>query len=95
MVDVINKKQMYDSVITGKEKNASKDWNCIISMFLTSFNVYFVFDYAYFICICLKTPIWIFWDKTRTGFFWWTQVGNPACNMCIISSFVIGSSGGL
>ena len=24
---------MYDSVITGKE-NASKDWNCIISMFL-------------------------------------------------------------
>jgi len=70
MVDVINKKQMYDSVITGKEKNASKDWNCIISMFLTSFNVYFVFDYAYFICICLKTPIWIFWDKTRTGFFW-------------------------
>ena len=62
MVDVINKKQMYNSVITGKE-NSSKDWNCIISMFLTSFNVYFVFVYTYFICICLKTPIWIFWDK--------------------------------
>jgi len=26
MFDVLNKKQMYDSVITGKE-NASKDWN--------------------------------------------------------------------
>jgi len=30
---------MYDSVIMVKE-NASKEWNCIISMFLTSFNVY-------------------------------------------------------
>jgi len=92
MVDVINKKQMYNSVITGKE-NSSKDWNCIISMFLTSFNVYFVFVYAYFICICLKTPIWIFWDKI--WLFWWAQIGNPTCNMYIISSFVIGSSGGL
>jgi len=40
---------MYDSVITGK-LNASKEWNCVVSMFLTSFNVYFVFDYAYFMC---------------------------------------------
>ena len=31
MIDVIDKKQKYDSVITGKE-NASKEWNCIISM---------------------------------------------------------------
>ena len=36
---------MYVSVITGKE-NVSKGWNCIISMFLTSFIIYFVFDYA-------------------------------------------------
>jgi len=36
---------MYDSVIMGKE-NASKDCNCVISMSLTSFNVYFVFGYA-------------------------------------------------
>ena len=43
---------MYDSVITGNE-NASNDWNCIISMFLTSFNVCFVFVYACFMCICL------------------------------------------
>jgi len=38
---------MYDSVITGKE-NASKDWNCMILMFLTSFNIYFVFGCACF-----------------------------------------------
>jgi len=59
MVDVIDKKQMYHNVITGKE-NASKEWNCIASMFLTSFNVYFVFGYACFMCICLKTAIWLF-----------------------------------
>jgi len=29
-------------------------------MFLTSFNVYFVFDYACFMRICLKTAIWLF-----------------------------------
>ena len=37
---------MYSSVITGKEKY-SKNWNCIISIFLTSFIIYFVFGYAY------------------------------------------------
>jgi len=56
---VFNKKEMYDSVITGKE-NASKDWYCIISMFLISFNVCFVFVCACFMCICLKTTIWHF-----------------------------------
>jgi len=50
---------MYYNVITGKE-NDSKEWKCIISMFLTSFNVYSVFGYAYFMCICLKTAIWPF-----------------------------------
>jgi len=59
MINVIDKKQMYDSVIIGKE-NASKEWNCIISMFLTSFNVYFVFGYAYIMCICHKTAICFF-----------------------------------
>jgi len=37
---VFNKKQMYDSMFTGKE-NASKNWHCIKSMFLTNFNIYF------------------------------------------------------
>jgi len=63
MIDVISdKKQMYDSVFTGKE-NASKDWNCNLSIFLTSFNVYFVCGYACIMCIGLKTAIWLFWDK--------------------------------
>jgi len=48
--NVFHKKQMYNSVITGKE-NASKDWNCIISMFL-----------IVLITICLKTAIcFFFW----------------------------------
>jgi len=59
MIDLIDKKQMYDSVITGKE-NASNEWNCIVSISLTSFNVYFVFGYAYFMFVFLKTAIWLF-----------------------------------
>jgi len=38
--DVFNKKQMHDSVIKGKEI-AYKNLNCILSMFLMSFNIYF------------------------------------------------------
>ena len=34
LIDVFSKKQMYNSVITGKE-HASQDGNCIISMFLS------------------------------------------------------------
>ena len=52
MIDIFNRKQMYDGVIKAKE-NVSKDCNCIISMFLTSFNIYFVFGYACFMCICI------------------------------------------
>jgi len=47
MTDFVDKKQMYDSVITGTV-NAYKEWNCIVSTFLTSFNVCFVFGYTYF-----------------------------------------------
>jgi len=36
MIDVIDKKQMHDSVITGKEY-ASKDWTCAISGFFKAF----------------------------------------------------------
>jgi len=38
------------SVITGKE-NAAKYWSYTIAMFLTSFNVYFVFGNACFMYI--------------------------------------------
>jgi len=50
MFDVFDKKQMYDSVITGKE-NASKDRNYVILMFLMSVNIYFVFGNACFMYI--------------------------------------------
>ena len=69
MFDVIDKEQMSDTVITWTWKeNTSKEWNCVISMFLTSLNVYFVFGYACFMCICLKTAIWLFF-ATRSGVF--------------------------
>ena len=76
MIDAIDKKQMYVSVITGKE-NTSKNWNCTISLFLASFNVHFVFGYPCFMCICLKTAIWLCFG-TKSGFFWWRQAGNPS-----------------
>ena len=59
MIDVIDKKQMHDSVIMGKEY-ASKDRICVISMFLTSSSVYFVCGCASFMCISLKTAICFF-----------------------------------
>jgi len=57
-------------------ENASEDWNYIVSMFLMSIYIYFVFGYECFICICLKTAIWIFWDKVwlflvKTGWQLW------------------------
>ena len=52
---------MHDSVITGQDY-ASEDWTCAISMFLTSFTVYFVCGCVCFMFICLK--IAVFWgDK--------------------------------
>ena len=63
MIDVIDKQQIHDSVITGKVY-ASKDWTCVISLFLTSFNVYCVCGCARFMCLCLKTAIWLFLVKT-------------------------------
>jgi len=41
-----------------------QEWNCIIPMFLTSFNVYFALGYAYFMCIRFDTAIWLFLVKT-------------------------------
>jgi len=65
MFDVFNKKQMYNSVITWKQ-NASKDCNCIISMFLMSFNIHFVFGYACFMCIyVLRLPSGYFGDNVK------------------------------
>jgi len=41
---------MHDSVIMGKEY-ASKDWTCVILMFLTSFNVYIVWLCMFYVCM--------------------------------------------
>ena len=68
--DVFYKKQVYDSVITGEE-NTSKDWNCIVSMLLTHFNICFVFVDAYFMCICLKTTVWHFMAFCGTRSLFW------------------------
>jgi len=68
LMDVIDKKQMYHNVITWKE-NVSKECNYITSMFLTSFNVYFVFGYAYFMCIWLKTAMWLFLRQGLAFFY--------------------------
>jgi len=58
MINIIEKKQMYDSVIMGKD-NASKERNCIISLFLMNCKAYFVFGYACTMCICRQTAIWL------------------------------------
>jgi len=75
MIDAIDKKQMHDSAIMGKD-NASKEWTCIVPMFLTSFNVYFVFRFAYFKCICLQTAIWLF---LRQGLAFLVKTGWQPC----------------
>jgi len=50
MLDVLSMKQMYDSVFTG-QVNASKNCNYIISMFLTSFNIYFCLVMHVSLCV--------------------------------------------
>jgi len=66
IISVIDKKQMHNSVNTGKE-NALMI-GIVLYRFLTSFNVYFVFGYACFMRICLKLPSGFF--GTSSGNFW-------------------------
>jgi len=87
MIDVIDKKQMHDSVATRKEY-ASEDWTCVMSMFLTSFNVYFVCGCACFMCICLKTVIWLFWDKV-----WLFLEDRLATLLCSLARFDLANRG--
>jgi len=63
MVNVVDKKQMYEHVITEKE-NASKEWNCIILIFLMCLMSILCLVKACFMCICLKTALWLFLVKT-------------------------------
>jgi len=65
MIDVIDKEQMHDSVTTG-EKFTSEDWTCVISMFLKSVNIYFVYGHGRYLVgdtgdiICDVPPLFIF-----------------------------------
>ena len=77
MIGVIDEKQMPESAVTPKEY-ASKDWTCVISMVSTSFHVYFVCGCARFLCICLKTAIWLF--GTRSGFFGEDRLATLLCS---------------
>jgi len=53
------------------ERKCFKNWNCMLSMFLTSFNIYFSLE-----PICLRTAIWYILAcfETRFGF-----CGEPDC----------------
>jgi len=77
IIDINDEKQMYDNVIPGKY-NASKDWNCIISMFRISFHVYLMFAFACFMySVCLKKAFWLEWttdvytEKNRATRLYW------------------------
>jgi len=91
MIDVIDKKQMPDSVITGKEY-ASKDWTCVISMLLTSFNVYFVCGCACFMCICLKTATWRFLAYLGQGLAFFVE-DRLATLLCSLVRFDLENQG--
>jgi len=82
------KKQMHDSVITAKEY-ASKDWTCVISMFLTSFNVC---GCACFMCICLKTAIWLFLAFLGQGLSFFGEE-RLATLLCTLARFDLANRG--
>jgi len=51
-----------------------------ILMFLTSFNTYFVFDYACFMWICPKTGIWLYLPFLGQGLDFLVKTGwQPCC----------------
>jgi len=81
MIYVIDKKQMYDSVITGKEY-ASKDCICVISMCLTSFNVYVVWMCMF--CMCMPQNCYLGFSSvfgTRSGFFGEDRLATLLCSL--------------
>ena len=58
IIDDVDKKEMYHSVIAGNEY-ASKDWNCIASMFLKRFNDGFLFGYGF--CVYVLKLLSVFY----------------------------------
>ena len=76
---------MHDSVITGKEY-ASKDWTCVISMFLTSFNVHCILCVVVHVLCVYASKLLSGFFGTSSGFFWWRQVGKPVVKFSKIRS---------
>ena len=91
MIDVIDKKQMHDSAIMGKEY-PSKNWTCVISMFLTSFIVYFVCGCGCFICICLRTATWVYLAFLGQGLAFFGE-DRLATLLCTPARFDLASRG--
>ena len=90
MIYVIDKKQMHDSIITGNEY-ASKDWTCVISVFLTSFNVYFVCGCACFMYAVYASKLLSGSFGTRSSFFGEDRLANPVVQFSKIRSCKPGS----
>ena len=63
MFNVFNEKQMYSSVITGKE-NACKNYNCILLM-LMSFNVSVLCLVMPVLCVCVLRQLYGFLCEGR------------------------------
>jgi len=82
---------MHDSVITGKEY-ASRDWTCVIKMFLTSFKVYFVCGCACFMCICLKAAVWLFLALLGQGLAFFGE-DRLATLLCSLARFDLANRG--
>ena len=86
VIHVIGKKQMYDSIIMGKE-NISEAWNFFyIDVSLTSFNVYlFVFCLVMHVLYHITYVVYIHALKLQSGYCW-REFGNPYLYACLLCS---------
>jgi len=78
MIDVIDKKQMYDSVITGIE-NSSEGWICTVLGYIDvsdEFLMSILCLITHVLCVSVLKLLSGFFG-TRSGFFCCKQVGNP------------------
>jgi len=80
MIDVIDKKRMHKSVIMGI-KYVSKDWTCVISMFLTSLsNLYVVVHVLCVYASKLQSAFFRF-IVTRSRFFGEDRLATLLCSL--------------
>jgi len=83
MIDVIDKKQMWDSVITGKENQMLLEGGILLCrcfwhvLMIFQRLCFFVFGYAHFMRAVNALKLLLLTFFRTSGFFWWKQVGNP------------------